>query len=288
MLVVGGSSSHELAKKIAKHRKVPYSSLKVGHFPDGETFVRFMKPVKGKNVVLVQSMVPPNQSIIEILFAAHTAKELGARKVSLVVPYLAYMREDARFHPGECISAGVLAKAIVPPLDFLVTVDPHLHRFHNLHKVYHVHVKRVTANGLIADHIKRHIKNPLVVGPDGESEQWAKQVAEQVGCPVTVMTKTRYSGTKVKVHFKDKVDYEGMHICLVDDIISTGHTLMQNIKHLRKMGVKKITCFGVHGLFVGDAYKELKRLKVDIVTSNTIPHPSNRLDVSGLLAEAIE
>lgn len=287
MLIVGGSSSQDLAKKIARHLKKPYSSLKVGHFPDGETFVRFMKPVKGKHVVFVDTMVPPNQSIVEVLFAAHTAKDLGAKKVSFVVPYLAYMREDSRFHPGECISADVLAKVITPPLDFLITCDPHLHRYKNLHQVYHVKVKRVTANSLIADHILKKVKDPIIIGPDGESRQWAKGVADKVGCDYTVMKKTRLSGTKVKVHFKDNISYDGKHVCLVDDIISTGHTLIENIKHLKKMGVKKITCYAVHGLFVNDAYAKLKKLGVKVITTNTIPHKTNQLDVSSVLAEGL-
>jgi ribose-phosphate pyrophosphokinase len=287
MLVVGCSSSVDLARRIAAHLKKDFTALNTGYFPDGEIHVRFMKSPKGRVVVLVQTLFPANNSLIETLFAAKTARELGAKKIVLVAPYLAYMREDKRFHPGECISAEVMGGIFSRYFDRIITVDPHLHRFKSLSRVFSVPAVRLTAVGLISEYVKKHIKNPLIIGPDEESYQWAETVAKSVPCKATVLKKTRYSGTHVKVHFKGNMDYSGKHVVIVDDMISSGHTMMETIKQVKKLN-KKITCIAVHGLFSLNAFVKMKKLGVNIVTTSTISHKSNRIDVAGLIAGALK
>ncbi|MFH1590737.1 MAG: ribose-phosphate diphosphokinase [archaeon] len=287
MLIAGCPGAIELAKRIARKVKSHYSNVEIGTFPDGETNLRFTRPVKGQHVILVQTMRPANENMMEAMFAAYTARDLGAKKVTLIAPYLAYMREDKRFHSGECISARVMARLLSAAFDRIITIDPHLHRFHKLSEIFSIPAARVTAAGIIGQYVKRNIRGAVIIGPDEESDQWAEEVAKVAKVPADVLTKTRYSSVHVEIHFRSGESYKRKHAVLVDDIISTGHTMMETIKQLKRMGVKRITCIGVHGLFTDDAYPKMKKMGVKIVTANTISHPTNGIDVSGLLKDAL-
>ncbi len=289
MLIIGCSNSRALAKKVAEQLGASFSSLEAKHFPDGELYLRFLADVRGKDVVLVQSMQPnPTEALIEAIFAAETARELGAKRVGLVAPYLCYMRQDTRFKPGECVSSRIVAK-LLRCVDFLITVDPHLHRYRSLGVVFSVNTMKITANGLLAAYIKEKIKNPVIVGPDWESYQWAEEIAKQCGAPVTVMEKKRYSSRHVEVKLKNDVSIAGKSVVLVDDIISTGHTLIEAMKALKGHKPRAFYCLGVHGLFAEGALGKLKRAGVrTIVSTDTIQNPTARISVAKLLAEALE
>lgn len=287
MIIIGCSASKDLAKKISKKLKKPYSELFVSKFPDNELYVRFKTNVKNKTVVLVQSLFEPNEKIIEILFAAYTAKDLGAKKLVLVAPYLAYMRQDKRFHPSGCISSEVIAK-LFRVFDELITIDPHLHRHHSLRKLFKIKSKKLSANSLIADYIKKHFKNSIILGPDEESYQWAKKVAEKIKSHAIVLKKRRYTSRKVRIKIKG-MNLKGKNIVVVDDIISTGHTMMETVKEAKHLGAKKIECVCVHGIFAENAYEKLKKLGVKrIVSTNTIPNKAAKIDVSGLIADSLK
>ena len=119
-------------------------------------------------------------SLLNILFAAETAKDLGAKKVILAAPYLAFLRQDKRFHPGEAITSKIMAKLLNHSIDKIITIDPHLHRYKSLNEIFSIPTKRLTANGAIADYIRRNFKNPVIIGPDEESYQWARKIAEKI------------------------------------------------------------------------------------------------------------
>ena len=288
-IVFGGTNSKELAKKIAKKLKVPYAALIVDHFPDGETYLRLPMDVKGKEVVLVESMHPnPDVIMVETIFAARTAKELGAKKVIIVAPYLAYLRQDKRFHPRECKSNTIMS-ALMTCGDEIIAVDPHIQRIKKLQDIFKIKAKQLTSNREIAKYIKKNIKNPVILGPDWESFQWAEKIAKMIKVEVTVLRKKRYTARHVKIKLKIKNGLKGRNVVIIDDIISSGHTMIEVIKQAKKMKSKSITCIGVHGVFAENAYKKLKKAGATrIITTNTIQRPTSKIDISGIIADALK
>jgi ribose-phosphate pyrophosphokinase len=289
MIIIGCSRGVHIAKKVARRLKKPYSELNVKKFPDGELYMRFMSNIRGKVVVLVQSFHGNiNDEIVEIIFAAETAKDLGARKVILVAPYFPYFRQDKRFKPGGCISIKVMGKLISHYFDKVLVVDPHLHRQNAISRIFSIQTDKLTSNTHIANYIKKNIKKPLIVGPDWESYKWAEKVADKVGCQHVIMEKTRISGRKVIVKLNKKIDIKDKNVVIIDDIISTGNTIIEAVKNIKKLGAKKFTCIAVHGIFVEKALEKLRKANIKVITTNTIPNKVSKIDISKLVAEGLK
>lgn len=257
-------------------------------FPDGETYLRYDTPTAGRSVVLLCSLDRPDDKTLPLLFAAATARDLGAASVGLISPYLAYMRQDRRFQPGEAVTSSTFARIISREVDWLVTIDPHLHRRSALSEIYTVPAVVLHAAPLLADWIRTHVKQPLLVGPDGESAQWVAAVADEAGCPSIVLEKKRHGDHDVEVSVPQVERWVGHAPVLVDDIVSTARTMIETIGHLTRAGMQPPVCVAVHGIFAGNAYQDLRTAgAAQIVTSNTVPHESNLIDVTPLLAEAV-
>ena len=289
MIITSCGNSTDIARKIARKLKVKYSPLTVAAFPDGDLYMKYNTPLKGKKVIIVQSFQPhSDMSLFDILFAAETAKDLGAKRVILVAPYLAYMRQDKRFNPGEAISSRVMAKLLNNSIDKLITVDPHIHRYKSLKDIFTISTKKLTANNAIANFLKNKRK-AVIIGPDGESYQWAEDIAKQIGVESTVLEKTRFSSRHVSVKMKKIISIKGKNVYIVDDIISTGHTIAEAAKKAKKMGAKSITAIGVHGLFVENAIGKMKKAGVNkVITTNCIEHKTNKIDVTPLLLKELK
>ena len=289
MIIIGLSHGLHLAKSIANKLKKPYSALEVTRFPDSEIKLRFKIDVRGKDVVLVQSFYGVvNDCVIEALFAAETAKDLGAKKIILVAPYFPYLRQDKRFNPGECVSLQTIAKNIDEDFDEVYIIDPHLHREKTLKHIFRIKSHRLTANPLIEEYIKKKIKAPVIIGPDWESYKWAQNVAEKIGCGFAIMEKKRYSSRKVKVSLNKRIDIKNKNLVFIDDMISTGHTLLEAIKAMKKLGARKVTCFAVHGILVENALEKLRKAGAEVITTNTIPNKVAKIDISNLIVDALK
>ncbi|MGE0653019.1 MAG: ribose-phosphate pyrophosphokinase [Alphaproteobacteria bacterium] len=257
-------------------------------FPDEETYLRIATDVSGRDVVMVCSLDRPDAKFLPLVYAVNLARDLGARSVGLVAPYLSYMRQDRRFQPGEAVTSGYFAKILSREIDWLVTVDPHLHRRTSLAEIYDIPTAVLHAAPLLSAWIGKEIERPLLVGPDGESEQWVAEVARDAGAPHVVLTKIRHGDRDVEISVPDVTRWHDRTPVLVDDIISTGRTMIETVGHLRKAGMQPSMCIAVHGIFAGSAYDDLIAAgAADIVTTNTVPHASNRIDVSQLLAGSI-
>jgi ribose-phosphate pyrophosphokinase len=287
VIVTNLGNSEKIAKGIARRLKAKYVACKVSTFPDGDRYMRFAKNVRSSNVIVVQSFQPnPQESLLNVVFAAEAVKQLGGKKVALVAPYLSYMRQDKMFNPGECISSRVMAKLINNSFDSLVTIDPHLHRYRSMKEIFTIKATNLSSNPLIGAYVKKNIKNSVIIGPDWESYQWAEEVASIAESECTVFEKTRFSSKHVAVKMLKKVDMKGKNVVIVDDIISTGHTIAEAAKKAKALGAKSITAITVHGLFVGNALSIMKKAGVSkVVSCNTISHETNGIDVTGLLAE---
>lgn len=288
MIIISCSHGLHIAKKIANKLKKTYSKLEVRQFPDSETYLKFNVNVKNKTVVLVQSFYGNvNDCVIETLFAAETAADLGAKKIILVAPYFPYLRQDKRFKPGECISLRTIAKNIDEDFDEVYIMDPHLHREKTLKHIFKIKSHKLTANPLIVNYIKK-IKNALIIGPDVESYKWAEKVADKIGCECAILEKHRSSAYDVKVKLNKKVDLKDRNILIVDDMISTGNTIIETVKLLKKMGGRKFTAICVHGIFVNNALEKLRRNRINVVACNTIPGKVAKIDVSTLIADSLK
>jgi ribose-phosphate pyrophosphokinase len=290
MLITTCGNSTKLARSIARKLKAKYTPLTIGAFPDGDIYLKFNTSLEGKKLVIVQSFQPhSDMSLFDVVFAAETAKQMGAKKVILVAPYLGYMRQDKSFHPGEGISSRIMAKLLNNSVDKLITIDPHLHRYKSLKDIFTIPAKRLTANSLIENYIAKHKKHSVILGPDWESYQWAERVATKLHVEATVLRKTRHSSRSVSVQMIKPIDFKGKHVFIVDDIISTGHTIAEAAKTARTLGAKKITAIGVHGIFVENAIEKMKKAGVTkIVTTNCIEHQTNKIDVSSLLVQVLK
>lgn len=288
MKIISCSHGIHLTKKIANKLKCPSSQIQVSKFPDGELYIRFLTDVKNQNIILIQSFYGNiNDCIIETLFAAKTAKSLGAKKITLVAPYFPYLRQDKRFKSGECISIKILAQYMDQAFDKIYILDPHLHRKNKLSQLFKTKSYLLSSNFLISEYIKKKISNPVIIGPDNESYKWAGKVAGILGCPSFILSKKRLTEKKVKITINKKISIKNKNVIIVDDIISTGNTIIQSIKKLKKLGAKKFYCIAVHGIFSENALKRIKKLNVTIITTNSIPNPVSKIDISGIIVEKL-
>ncbi len=263
--------------------------LTVRRFPDGEWYLRVDTPPQAGAVVLVCSLDQPNDKLIALYLLAKSLREMGARRVVLVAPYLGYLRQDRSFALGEVVSARHIAQLLSGFIDGLVTVDPHLHRIHALGDVYSVPSIAVSAAAAISAWVRTNIAAPLIIGPDAESAQWVSRVADGAHCPHVVLEKVRHGDRDVAVQVPDLAGWQGRTPILVDDIVSTGGTLMSAAKQLISNNMPAPVCIGVHGLFVADAYAALLSSGVSsIVTTNTVDHCSNGIDLHEEIRTAVE
>lgn len=258
----------------------------VTHFPDGESYVRLYTPVHGAEVAIVCTLDHPDEKLLPLLWLAIAARQGGARRVGLIAPYLPYMRQDVIFNAGEIRAAEHFAALLNPVFDWLVTVDPHLHRISHLSEVYRVPTVAVEAAPAIAEWIQTHVQAPFLIGPDEESRQWVEQVAGMCGAPWAALTKTRHSAWLVEVTELPNIPPRCVPV-LVDDIISTGRTMLAAAGLLQRAGKPQPVCVGVHAVFAADAYSQLCAASAEVVTCDTIPHPSNQIALTGPLVDAI-
>lgn len=277
-----------MTQKLAAKNNFPIGEMEVRKFPDGESFVKIISDVRDCRTIVVCSLDRPDEKLLPLYFICRTLKELGASRVELVSPYLSYMRQDKRFHSGEALTSDAFANLLSGFADRLVTVDPHLHRHHTLSEIYSVPTIVVHAAELISQWIKSNVRQPLLIGPDEESRQWVEAVARAANAPFEILLKNRIGDNEVDVSLPHVEKYRNHIPVLVDDIISTAHTMIETINHLKQMKMQPAICIGVHAVFAGEAYEDLKRAGADkIVTCNTIAHPSNEIDLSERLSIAL-
>lgn len=253
------------------------------HFPDQESYVRVTGHVPS-HVNILCGLNQPDSKLFSLMLLSDALRECGAKHITLIAPYLGYMRQDTRFKSGEALSSHVLGCVLSSTVDHLITVDPHLHRIHSLDEILTIPSSTVHSYALIADYIKIHITNPLLIGPDLESAQWVKTIADLLQAPYVIATKERHGSTDVSVHVPKLSAYTGCHPVLIDDVISSGHTLYQAARSIQH---PDLAIVAVHGIFANNAHSLLQSVSSQIVTTNTIPHVTNAISVAHALIEEI-
>ena len=287
-LIFAFHTSTEFVENMAIKVQGDLAHIESHEFPDGESYVRIHDNCTNRKAIIFADLHQPNPKILPLIFLCETLKELGITSITLVCPYLPYMRQDIQFKPGEGLTSRFFAKLMSQYIDQLVTIDPHLHRYKSLNEIYNIPSTVLQANPYIANWIRDNIKLPLIVGPDGESEQWAASAAEMINCPYIILEKERFGDRDVQISTPGAQQYKNRTPVLVDDIISTGHTMIKTAEALKAEGFASAVCIGVHALFSGNAYSEMQTSSIqNIMTCNTVPHKTNRIDISNLLAEAL-
>lgn len=266
---------------LARHSGQPRHELHLHRFPDGESLLRVEPPAEHVDAVIVCTLDRPDPKLLPLLMAAATVRELGARRVGLIAPYLAYMRQDTRFHPGEAVSARIVGQLLGSAFDWLITVDPHLHRYRTLDEAYPLDARVIHAAPRVAAWIRSHVESPLIIGPDGESAQWVNDVASALGAPCVVASKDRHGDREVQVHLPGIEPWADHTPVLLDDIISSGHTMIETLHGLDGKRMREPVCIGVHGIFADAAMEQLRAAGAGrIVTSNTIAGETAAIDIS--------
>lgn len=288
LLLVGLPGNEAITARLAEQLSAQIAVTEFRHFPDGESYVRIVTNPAGRSVALICTMARPDDKFLRLVFTARVLKDLGAVRVGLIVPYLSYMRQDRRFQPGEAVTSGDFAELISREFDWLITIDPHLHRIAALSVLYPIPTATLHASTPIAKWIAANVDRPLLIGPDSESAQWVGEIASLSGAPYVILEKLRRGDREVEVSVPAIEHWLGHTPVVIDDIISTARTIIATLGHLARSKVKPAVCVGVHAIFATGAYAGLQAAgAARIVTTNTVPHETNAIDIVPLLAEPV-
>lgn len=265
MYIIGGSASSSVSKDLSKQLKIPLAETISKRFPDGELYVRILDDISGEDVIIVQTTYP-DPNIIELLLLQEASRESGAKSITAVIPYFGYARQDKKFENGEPISAKLMARLVSKSTKKVLTVDPHKEHILDF---FPIQAQSCTAVLELAVFLKKK-KVDMVLAPDKGALLRAKQTSQIIDCDFDFMEKTRIDGSTVEIKPKN-LEAEGNNVAIIDDIISTGNTMAKSIIELKKQGANKVFVSCTHGLFAGDAIKNLDNAGCDeIISTDTI------------------
>lgn len=275
------------ATRLAQAAHLPATMIERHRFPDGEIKLRLPAALP-EQVVIFRTLNDPNDKLIELLLLAQTARTLGARHLTLVAPYLAYMRQDMAFRPGEAISQRIIGKFLADLFDAVITVDPHLHRVSTLQEAVPLEQAVVLSGApLLSDWIAAQRQKPLLIGPDEESAQWVALAATRHGFDHAVCRKVRHGDRDVEMVLPD-VALTGRQVVLLDDVASTGHSVARATQLLLAAGVASVDVAVTHALFSGDALQVMQAAGIgEVWSTDCIEHSSNAVSMASALAAAL-
>jgi ribose-phosphate pyrophosphokinase len=286
-LLLAFEDEADLATRLTAALGWSLALIDVHRFPDGETRLR-LPPQLPSRLAVLRGLQQPNDKLMPLLLVAAGARELGAEQLSLISPYLAYMRQDMAFTPGEVVSQRHLGRLLAASFDTVITVDPHLHRVATMDEV--VPGKRgvaLTAAALLGVHVAATVPDALLLAPDEEAGQWVRTAAAAVGLDHAVCLKHRRGDRDVDVALPDH-PVAGRAVVILDDVASTGRTLCAAARGALAQGAASVDVAVTHALFVGDALEQVRAAGVrHIWSSDCVPHSSNAVSVVPLLAEAL-
>jgi ribose-phosphate pyrophosphokinase len=290
-LLLAFADEAPLAQALAAALAWPWALVDEHRFPDGESRLRLPATLPPQ-VLLLRGLQDANTRLVPLLLAAAGARELGATQLTLISPYLAYMRQDMAFSPGEVVSQRHLGRLLAQAFDSVITVDPHLHRVATMDEV--VPGRRgvaLTAAELLGHLVAAQVPGAVLVAPDEEAGQWVRRAAAAAGLEYAVCHKVRHGDREVEVALPNAEaggTLAGRAVVLLDDVASTGRTLVAAARGLQTQGVASVDVAVTHALFVGDALAAVHAAGVRHVwSSDAVPHPSNAVSIVPLLAAAL-
>ncbi len=280
-----------LAIKVSRLTGFPLGYAQLEKLPDGEKYVRISTDVEGEDVILVNSFAHnPDEMLIETIFLIETLKDYNAKSVTGVFPYFPYSRQDRRFIKGEAFSLKIVADLLRNAgLDGMIVVDFHLHRLRNLTSFFGFEVKNLTAMHKLAEFANENfdMDDPIVVAPDEEAVQWAKLVADDLSLNYVALQKIRIDAENVIIDSAPK-EVEGRDVLIVDDMISTGGTVIQAIKALKRVGCGKVFVACTHAILAKDALRRLLECGVEgLVATDTVLSPISHVSVADIISECL-
>jgi ribose-phosphate pyrophosphokinase len=288
LTVISGKSSESLAKELSKKIKANFVKSEIKVFPDGESKITLIGKISKKKSIVLQSISPPvDTNLVQILSLITKAKE-NSSEVVAVIPYMGYARQDREFLPGEIITMKVLGKLFKSAgASKIIIVD--IHSSIGL-KHFSIKTKNITAIPDLVGYFKKlSLENPLVVSPDQGGKERVKEFAKEFNSDYIALEKTRDRKTgKVKIKTKNLEEVRNRDLILVDDIISTGGSIIKATQFLKKQKCKRIYVACTHALLINDAWGKIKKAGVtSIISTNTIPGKTSKVDISKTIAKAI-
>ena len=283
-----GFADYQLqARALAAELELTYKEVEVHRFPDGESKVT-LPAILPTRLVVCRSLDRPNSKLVELLLTACTARELGARHLTLVAPYLCYMRQDIAFHPGEAVSQTIVGDLLATLFDAVVTVDPHLHRIEKLVEAIPLENSvALSAAPLMANFLTQQ-NNSLLIGPDSESKQWVRSIAELSDLDYCVGNKERLGDREVNIQLPD-LNLSGRNIVLIDDVVSSGETMAIAARNCLTAGADRVDALLTHALFAPEAEQRMRQAGIsEIWSTDSIAHVSNTIHLAPLLAKALQ
>lgn len=276
------------ARRLAARLGLPVQEITIHQFPDGEMKVTVSDAAPTS--IIYASLDRPNDKLIALLFAAEALRRGGAKRLVLLAPYLCYMRQDAAFHPGEAISQQAIGRLLTATFDRVITVDAHLHRTTDIRMVFPgIEADNLSAMPAIADALAGIDPTTVVAGPDEESRPWVSALGALLGLGHVVGRKTRSGDRSVEIDFAGQIAMAGRPILLVDDIVSSGGTLMTCAETLRAAGAVTIDAVITHALFPPDMIEEFARAGIrSIRSTSSVAHLTNAIPLDRVLADALQ
>jgi len=288
--IVGGSGSLELARRVSQSLNLPLVSVRTKRFPDGEFYFKFEERISGEDLLIVQSLYPPQDSrVMELFLMLHTATAFRAKSVKVFIPYLAYSRQDERYLDGECLSSGMIAETLERlGAEALYTVDIHNEK---VLKMYKIPAHNLAASGELAKYVAaKGLKDPLVISPDDEeiAIKRARYAAKTINADYDFLRKSRDNYTGEITTYTKQLDVKRRDAIIIDDIISTGKTSANATMMLKEQGARRVFIGVSHALLLGDALKILKESTVEeIVGTDSVVNEHAKVSVAPILATAL-
>lgn len=278
----------EQGAQLAQQLQLPCYEIKVHHFPDKESLVT-LPASYSEHAIFCVSLDYPNNKLIELFFACKTARKQGVKRISLLAPYLCYMRQDTEFHETEAVSQTIIGQWLSELVDDVITIDPHLHRRHSLDEIIpDTRNILLSATEQLGHFVLGLNKTVHLVGPDEESKQWVQRVASISHSTYCVASKKRHSDTHVEITLPEN-SYLKQHIIIIDDVISSGHTIAETAKLLYRLGAIQVDVMTTHALFSEGAERLLNEANIkNIWSSDSISHNSNTITLTPLISSAVK
>ncbi len=288
MLILSFHEYLPQAQRLASALDVQVQEVFLHQFPDGESLLR-LPTTLSDHVIICRSLNQPNDKLIELLLCAKTARQQGVNRITLVAPYLCYMRQDIANQPGEAVSQRIIGELLGELFDDVITVDPHLHRISTLNQAIPIdNAISLTAADEIGRFLKQQLDYAVLLGPDGESEQWVSVIAKKIGFDYSVAKKIRQGDKQVTITLPE-YDYHNKTVVIIDDMASTGRTLAKTTGLLLSEGAKQVYAIITHPLFCGDAEAHILQSGVkQIWSTDSISHTTACIQLDKLLAQAVK
>ena len=303
-MIIGGSSSQDLAASVARELGEKLCYVETRKFPDGERYLRISESVENEEVTVIQSTgYPQDENLMELIFMIANLKDLGAKKVRVVVPYMGYARQKKRFNPGETISAKIVCEMIESAgADEFITFNIHEKCVLDF---FNIPARNISAMPDIADYLnkkffKKEDAKPLIIAPDKGAYGFAQEISEIIGCDCTYLTKVRLGPDKVETKIVDvRCDSEsentvnvdsvkGMHAIIVDDIIATGGTIVNAINILKQYGASSVDVCCVHPILTNNGATRIYAAGANkIIGTNSLSSDTSRVSIASSIADAL-